>query len=116
MKITFEQLPQAVTLLQETVDDIKRLLLHQVPQKQSEIETLLTVPETAQFLSLSVPTIYALISKGSLPSMKRSKRVYFSKPDLIKYLKEGKKKTTFEIEAEVDSYLVAPKRKGGKNV
>jgi excisionase family DNA binding protein len=54
-------------------------------------EQLLIVQEAAQFLNLTVPTIYSKVSKGELPVMKRSKRLYFSKLELMEYLKEGRK-------------------------
>lgn len=80
-------------------------------QNQPETDELLTVQDTAKFLTLSVPTIYGLISKGELPVMKRSKRCYFSKVDLINYLKQGRKKTLAETASEAENYL---KKKGGK--
>lgn len=112
MEITFEQLPKAVTTLQETVNDIKRLLLEKSSETQSETDELLTVQDTANFLRLSVPTIYGLISKGELPVMKRSKRCYFSKVELINYLKDGKLKSISELETEAEAYLNNRKRKG----
>ena len=54
-------------------------------------EQLLTVQEAAQFLNLTVPTIYSKVSKGELPVMKRIKRLYFSNLELMEYLKEGRK-------------------------
>ncbi|MBK9721922.1 MAG: helix-turn-helix domain-containing protein [Saprospiraceae bacterium] len=68
-------------------------------ESQTEKDELLTVQDAANFLNLRVPTIYGHISKGELPVMKRSKRCYFSKLELINYLKEGRKKTNLEIEA-----------------
>ena len=111
MEITFESLPKAVTHLQETVNNIERLLLEKSNQPQPETDKLLTVQDTAKFLSLSVPTVYGLIHKGELPVMKRSKRCYFSKVELINYLKAGKRKTVTELGSEANAYV---KRKGGK--
>lgn len=76
-------------------------------------EQLLTVQQAAEFLNLTVPTIYSKVSKGELPVMKRSKRLYFSKKELIEYLKAGRKKTNAEIEAEAHEYLI--NKKGGKH-
>jgi len=45
--------------------------------------------------------------------MKRSKRLYFSKNDLIEYLKKGRRKSNDEIEEEASNYL---KKRGSKNV
>jgi excisionase family DNA binding protein len=105
----------------ETIDsrlsNIENLLLdlkHTPKEKgntQPEADELLTVQDTAKFLSLSVATIYDKIHKGELPVMKRSKRCYFSKFELIAYLKEGRKKTYAETAKEADLYLA--KKKGG---
>jgi hypothetical protein len=54
--------------------------------------------------------MYSKVSKGELPVMKRSKRLYFSRTELLAYLKSGRKKTNTEIEAEADAYL---KKRGG---
>ena len=75
------------------------------PDKESDPDVLLTVQDAAKFLSLSVPTIYGLISKKELPVMKRSKRCYFSKVELINYLKQGRKKTTVDTGLEADNYI-----------
>lgn len=68
-------------------------------------EQLLTIQEAAEFLSLTVPTMYSKVSKGELPVMKRSKRLYFSRTELMEYVKAGRKKSNAEIEAEAKAYL-----------
>lgn len=73
-------------------------------------EQLLTIQEAAQFLNLTVPTIYSKVSKGELPVMKRSKRLYFSRTELLEYLKDGRKKSNAEIEAEAKAYLLNNKK------
>ena len=74
-------------------------------ESQPEKDELLTVQDAARFFSLSVPTIYGLISKKELPVMKRSKRCYFSKIELVNYLKQGRKKTTSETDKEAANYI-----------
>jgi hypothetical protein len=37
--------------------------------------------------------------------MKRSKRLYFSKSELLEYVKGGRKQTNAEIKAEANLYL-----------
>lgn len=74
---------------------------------------LLTVPQAANYLSLSVATIYGMISRGELPVMKRSKRCYFSKADLIEYLKQGRKKTVNETVNDAIAYTASRKKNGG---
>lgn len=104
MELTFNDLPRAFTQLTNEVSEIKRLLLLTSNEHQKTDE-LLTVQDAAKFLSLSVPTIYGLIHKGELPMMKRSKRCYFLKADLITYLKAGKVKSLNELADEVDQYV-----------
>ena len=74
-------------------------------ESKEQPEKLLTVQEAAQFLNLTVATMYSKVSKGELPVMKRSKRLYFSSTELMEYLKEGRKKSTCEIEQEAEAYL-----------
>jgi len=107
--LTFDQLPRAVTILTKEVSELKCLLVEKLAQNPTETDELLTVQDTAKFLSLSVPTIYGLISKGKIPVMKRSKRCYFSKIELINYLKQGRKKTFAEIANEAEQYLSTKK-------
>jgi len=99
-------LPQAVTMLTKEVSQLKELLLSSKKQPTTEpTERLLTVQETAEFLNLAVPTIYSKVSRNELPFMKRGKRLYFSSVELMEYLKEGRSKSSSEIEAEADSFL-----------
>jgi excisionase family DNA binding protein len=105
MEITFEQLPKAITQLYDKVSNIERLLIEKGNDPQAETDELLTVQDAAKFLSLSVPTIYGLISKNELPVMKRSKRCYFSKVELINYLKQGRKKTIAETGNVANNYI-----------
>lgn len=76
-------------------------------------DDILTVPEVAEFLTVSIPTIYALTSKGDIPCFKRGRRVYFSKEEVIKFLKKGRKKTNTEIMAEAEAYTNKKGRKHG---
>src|SRR5690554_1525220 len=75
-----------------------------------QAEQLLTIQEAAEFLSLAVPTMYSKVSKGELPVMKQGKRLYFSRTELLDYLKEGRRKTNAEIEQEAEAYLSNTKK------
>lgn len=106
-KLTFEQLPQAVAQLTKEVSEVKKLLQQRSEQLATPpTEQLFIVQEAADFLHLSVPTIYSKVSRRELPALKRGKRLYFSRTDLMEYLKAGRKKTYAEIEAEATNYLL----------
>ena len=109
-KLSFDQLPNIVTRLSKEISELKTLLIEKQEQTPPEPEKLLTVQEAAEFLNLTVPTIYSKVSKGQLPVMKRSKRLYFSSTELMEYLKQGRKKSNAEIEQEAEAYLSNTKK------
>lgn len=87
------------------METIESLLVPKVGLAQSEeSDQLMGVPEAAQLLGLSVQIVYGKVSKGELPVMKRSKKLYFSKKDLMDYLKRGRRKTNLEIQDEADTH------------
>lgn len=92
------------------IDCVNSCLKHNKQENHPPTEQLLTIQEAAQFLNLTVPTIYSKVSKGELPVMKRSKRLYFSSTELMEYLKEGRKKSNAEIEQEAKAYLLNNKK------
>ncbi len=102
--ITFERLPEAVAQLHEKLENIERLLQSQSNPTNSQ-KSLFTAREAAKFLSLALPTVYSMVSKGKLPYMKRSKRLYFDRDELMEYLKKGRQQTNKEIEESAFSCL-----------
>ena len=79
-EISFNDLPKAVTELTRKVDELYKVIKNVQPQETAD--QFLTVDETAEFLNLSVPTIYSKVSRRELPYMKRGKRLYFARKDL----------------------------------
>ncbi len=76
---------------------------HSTPEQPQE--EFLTIEQAAEFLKLTVPTLYSKTSKGELPAMKRGKRLYFSRLELVQYLKDGRRKTNTELSAIADNYI-----------
>ena len=112
-KLTFEQLPSAISQLFEKVLKIEELL-HQkqeTGEHQKTDDELLTVEQAAVFLNLKKSSIYSKVSRNELPVMKRSKKLYFSKLELMQYLKDGRVKTNAELEAEAETYLSNNKKR-----
>ncbi len=109
--LTFDSLPEAVAQLHDKLENIERLLQSQSSQNPSTPQkSLLTVREAAEFLSLAVPTVYSMVSRGELPHMKRSKRLYFDRDELMSYLKEGRQQTNEEIEESALDCLTKKRR------
>jgi len=112
--ITFDQLPTAVSLLTKEVGELKQLIQRGIDQRAPEPqELLLTIQEAADFLRLSVPTMYSKVSRGELPSMKRGKRLYFSQSELLSYIKEGRRSSNDELHAQAQAYLSSHKKRKG---
>lgn len=100
MSNPFESIEARLSNIENLILDLKH-----PPKEQEKNKDLLTVEDAAKFLSLSTPTIYSKVSKGELPFMKRSKRLYFSKIELMDYVKGGRQHTNAEIESKANIYL-----------
>jgi len=81
-----------------------------VPESVAEQDPLLNVQQAADLLDLTKPTIYSLVSRGSLPVNKRAGRLYFLRSELLAWIQEGRKPTQKDIEREVDDQLQSVKR------
>ena len=95
-EISFNDLPEAIAELTRKVDELYNIIKNIQPQDPQE--QFLSVDETAEFLNLSVPTIYSKVARREIPYMKRGKRLYFNRKDLEIYLKGGRVKTVQELE------------------
>lgn len=107
--ISFEQLPTAVGQLLNKVENIERLL-QSTQRPTPEVDELLTIQQAAQFLKLTVPTIYGLVSRSAIPVSKKGKRLYFSKAELTAWIKEGRKKTAAELQSEAQNFITSRRR------
>jgi excisionase family DNA binding protein len=108
--LTFNELPQAVTQLFDKLEKIELLLVLKNNPLPFDEDQIFTIKEASDFLKLSVPTIYGYVHRTAIPFSKGAKRLYFSKKDLIEWIKQGKQRTLAEIEAEAKAYLSTKKR------
>jgi len=93
---------------------VQKCLEENLPkEKQDDSDELLNADQTAKFLGIAKSTLYGLTSKGEVPFMKRKKKLYFSKKELMGYLRGGKHKSIKELNAEADAYLSKTTKKGG---
>ena len=95
-KISFENLPQAVSLLLEKVETLEQLLKSQQnPALRSDKP--LTISQAAEFVNLTVPTLYGFVSKRTIPFSKVGKRLYFSEAELTSWIKSGRKQSVTNL-------------------
>jgi predicted DNA-binding transcriptional regulator AlpA len=108
--LTFDQLPEAVTKMQEKLDNIEQLLLQRQEQALEQDE-IMPVAKAAIFLDLAVPTVYSKVCRKELPVHKRGKRLYFYRSELTEWIRSGRKKTADEIREEALQHLTSSSKK-----
>jgi len=110
MKNSFDDLPNAVSQLAEKLNQIEELIRSQKNQPQVEEDKLLTIKEASQLLSLTVPTVYGLVQRREIPVCKKGKRLYFSRAEVIEWIKTGRKKTNEQVDQATEGYLLKRRR------
>lgn len=107
---SFDQLPRAVSELHQKLDILQDLLMEsRQPLPQSA--ELMTISQAAEFLNLSVQTLYGKVCHREIPVSKKGKRLYFYKSELEDWIKSGKKKTMAELREQIPSLGGVAKRK-----
>lgn len=107
----------------QRLDAIERLLYEIKSGKQGDnvpvvyANELMNVQQVAEYLTLSVQTIYGLVHKMEIPNSKRGKRLYFKRTDIDDWIGQSRRKTRVEIEQEASNYLLrSRKRKLGNGM
>lgn len=106
----FEAIEHRLANIENILSDLKRIN-NEVVVPSDNVEDIGGIILAGQITGLAKPTIYALVSHKMIPCMKKGKRLYFSRKELITWIQSGRKKTLAEKAIEVDSYLSAPKGK-----
>jgi excisionase family DNA binding protein len=117
--LTLETLPKAFSQLTNEVSEIRQMLLAISNDKPAEADRWLNLDELCQYHpdKPSRNTVYGWTQAGIIPVHKGGKKLRFLKSEIDRWLLQGRKQSTAEIEAESkterDTYLLT-KRKGGK--
>jgi predicted DNA-binding transcriptional regulator AlpA len=90
----FEDLSNRLDSIENNQRAIIRLLEKNDPSAASEYGDIALAEEIT---GLARQTIYQLVSKRKIPFMKKSKKLYFSRTELLNWIKSGKKRTVDEI-------------------
>lgn len=101
----------------QRLDAIERLLYENKTGKQVEnlpgdyANELMNVQQVAEYLTLSVQTIYGLVHKMEIPNCKRGKRLYFKRTEIDDWIGQSRRKTVAEIEQEATNYLLRNRKR-----
>ena len=72
----------------------------QKQEQPKEEEEFLTIEKTMEILHLAKPSIYGLTYRKKIPYIKKGKKLYFRKAELLEWLNQGRHQTKTEIETE----------------
>jgi len=99
--ITFEKLPETVATILREIYKIRDLVERdrEPIQKRKPIG----IKEACLILQKAVPTVYALARKNQIPCSKIQGKLYFYEDQLINWIDSGRRKTTAEIETEIEA-------------
>ena len=100
-------------IIRQTVEE---LLNAKLPKPIAEkpkhpLDGYLNAQEAAEFLRLSITTIYTMTSRRKLIFYKKGKKIYFKHDDLLKWMETGRHKDCDEISEEAANYVINNKRK-----
>ncbi|MCF8293993.1 MAG: helix-turn-helix domain-containing protein [Chitinophagaceae bacterium] len=102
MENPFELILEKLNKLEKDILEIKEIKYHAASGINSN--ELMNIQQVAEYLSLSVPTLYGYTSHMEIPHMKRNKRLYFRKAEIDEWLLKSRRKTREEIEKKADNY------------
>ena len=100
-------------IIRQTVEE---LLNEKLPKQAEEkpkhpLDGYLNAQETAEFLRLSITTIYTMTSRRQIPFFKKGKKLYFRHEDLVRWMETGRNKDQAQIKEQAMDYVQFNKRK-----
>ena len=109
--ITFDKLPEAVSMLIVEVREL-RMALSEKQEPKIESDKWMNLPELIEYLPdhPATATIYSWVSSRKIPHHKGAKALRFLKSEIDQWLSSGKRKSESELQAEAESYQ---SKKGG---
>ena len=88
-------------------NQVRKALKESLPTSNEPVkDELLTIESAAELLSVTVPTVYGYVHQRAIPCMKRRGRLYFSKVELLAWVKSARRSTVDEIKANALASLV----------
>jgi predicted DNA-binding transcriptional regulator AlpA len=112
MDLTFNDLPKAISQLQEDISFIKKFILEKSKESIPETDRWFDLRELCDYLpdKPARATVYTWVHLQTIPFHKGSKKLRFLRSEIDKWLKSTKHKTMAEIVSENDEYLARKKR------
>ena len=95
----------------ERLDNIEKMLLKMANKPNLETtgsnsDEIMNINKVADYLTLSKSAIYKFTMNREIPYFKRSRKLYFKRKEIDKWIEEGKVKTNTELQAEMNQHLI----------
>lgn len=94
----FQQINDRLAKLETLIINLKDLNCAGVGTQ--DVDEFLNIRAAANYLNLSVPSMYRLCGEGKLASIKKGKKILFIKKELTAWLKEGRRESITESDPE----------------
>ena len=96
-----------------TIDELKEILRVEMQAALATIppvegvpkEDLIDTGSACELLNIAKKTIYNLVYKQDIPCMKRGRKLYFSKKELIRWVAQGRQATHMDIDRKAQAFL-----------
>lgn len=101
-KISFEEMPQAILQLIQTVNGLKEAiddLRVNIPKPQDE--PMVGIDEACRILQRAKSTIYALCQSHKIPFYQPGKMLQFKRSELMAWMESGKQETNRQTHEDI---------------
>lgn len=99
--ITFDQIPGTIKQLVDEVkslrEKIDKISENTDQRKGQDTHRVLYVDEVCKMIRKSRNTLYAMTSKGIIPSYKQGKYLYFFEDEILEWIKTSRKNVNVRI-------------------
>ena len=109
----FEEINSQLSRLEMQYNRIESLLLDKNGKNQQPLpatsDNPMTIKQAAEFLQMTVGSLYGKVHKRTVPFSKRGKTLYFSRAELLNWLNDGRHQTIDQIENDARHGRSSPK-------
>lgn len=94
---TFDQLPSFMKNIDERLDRMEELL-NKTFRPEISGEDYISAKAASVLLKFTLSTLYSKVCKREIPFYKQGNRLYFSRTELLDWIKNGRKKSLIDID------------------
>ena len=102
MENPFEIILQKLENIEKVLEELK----NKQTENSSDKLDILSTSDVADYIKLTVSSVYGLVHHNKIPHCKKGKKLYFIKSDIDKWILEGSDKTTPDLNMLADEYLM----------